>query len=91
MEHVIQLLPLYKFYLWSGWRPLPEMHSFFNIEIRITPVHLCLFHIQVTTYNEDFKAERSDRERAQATIQEQKDEMVAIKQMVVVMVSELLN
>ena len=52
---------------------------------------ICLFHVQVTTYNEDFKAERSDRERAQATIQEQKDEVVGIKQMVVVMVSEPLN
>lgn len=47
---------------------------------------LCLFNIQVTTYNEDFKAERSDRERAQATIQAQKDEMAGIKQMIVVMV-----
>lgn len=41
----------------------------------------------MTTYSEDFKAERSDRERAQATIQQQKDEMAGIKQMVVVMVS----
>ena len=81
----------HRVYLWSDWRPLTEMHSLFNIEIRLTPVHFCLFHVQVTTYNEDFKAERSDRERAQATIQEQKDEMVGIKQMVVVMVSEPLK
>ena len=52
---------------------------------------LCLFNIQVTTYNEDFKAERSDRERAQATIQAQKDEMAGIKQMVVVMVSKVYS
>ena len=52
---------------------------------------LCLFNIQVTTYNEDFKAERSDRERAQATIQVQKDEMAGIKQMIVVMVSKIYS
>lgn len=46
--------------------------------------------IQVTTYNEDFKAERSDRERAQAKILQMKEEVSGLHQMIVIMVSEIM-
>ena len=44
----------------------------------------------MTTYNEDFKAERSDRERAQAKILEIKEEVSGLHQMIVIMVSEIM-